>query len=166
MKKIFIVLVIALSSKVYSQVAIGKKVNHPSALLDFEEGTYMGLLIPKVTNASQINTPGTLYVDIVLKQVCLKHKTGTTCFPSKQIHDIQPTIDAGSPRVVIGNEVNTSGIKGGALILESYDKALLLPKVEDAHLKINADAGMIVYDPKSGKVAISDGLNWSFWDNQ
>jgi hypothetical protein len=63
--------------------------------------------------------------------------------------------------LVIGS-TNTS--KVGVLVLESSDKALLLPKVSDVATNlVNPEAGTIVYDTLRKKLAVYNGLTWAFW---
>lgn len=52
----------------------------------------------------------------------------------------------------------------GVLVLESPDKAVVLPRVGNPHLSVkNPYPGMLVYDTVSGKVAVFDGALWNYW---
>ncbi|GEM_PF-1356342 len=52
----------------------------------------------------------------------------------------------------------------GALILESEDKALMLPKMADVYNKIdNPYPGMMCYDTVADAIAIFDGNVWHYW---
>ncbi|WP_148043492.1 hypothetical protein [Chryseobacterium sp. G0240] len=52
----------------------------------------------------------------------------------------------------------------GVLVLESANKALILPKVAAPHLNVkNPYPGMICYDTASKSMAVFDGLKWSYW---
>lgn len=52
----------------------------------------------------------------------------------------------------------------GVLVLESDNKALILPQVADATQLPGPKAGMICYDMASDSIAVFNGTVWSFWN--
>ncbi|MCQ4142438.1 hypothetical protein [Chryseobacterium sp. EO14] len=68
---------------------------------------------------------------------------------------------ATSQGVIIG--ASSSQAKG-VLILESVNKALILPRIKDPHINVKSPyPGMICYDVTSKSMAIFDGLEWNYW---
>ncbi|MNG09522.1 hypothetical protein D3C84_929420 [compost metagenome] len=52
----------------------------------------------------------------------------------------------------------------GVLVLESADKALVLPKVNNPHITVKSPyTGMMCYDLNKKAVAIFDGVVWNYW---
>ena len=52
----------------------------------------------------------------------------------------------------------------GVMVLESADKALILPKVVDPQANVlNPYPGMLCYDPVKKLVAVFNGTHWFFW---
>lgn len=52
----------------------------------------------------------------------------------------------------------------GVLVLESANKALVLPKVNDPVANMKSPvAGTICYDTVSKTIAVFDGVTWNFW---
>lgn len=71
-----------------------------------------------------------------------------------------PGIETGNG-VIVG--ASSSAAKG-VLVLESADKALVLPHILNPHLTvINPYPGMMCYDTKSNSIALYDGINWNYW---
>ena len=65
------------------------------------------------------------------------------------------------PATVIGA---TSTVAEGVLVLESNDKALTLPWVENPHLTMVApEPGTMCFDTVSKTIAVFNGTEWSFW---
>ncbi len=63
--------------------------------------------------------------------------------------------------VIIGAETS---VATGILVLESTDKAMILPKISNPHLTGKSPyTGMICYDTVSKTLAIFDGTNWNYW---
>lgn len=71
--------------------------------------------------------------------------------------------DGTSSKVVIGGS-GINDTKNGILVLSDSNKAMILPKVPNAHLNvINPSPGMMVYDPNTHQLAVFNGTVWSFW---
>ncbi|NML72395.1 hypothetical protein HHL23_21790 [Chryseobacterium sp. RP-3-3] len=55
-------------------------------------------------------------------------------------------------------------IPAGVLVLESPNKALILPRIESAHLLVKSPyPGMMCYDVLGKALAIFDGTVWNYW---
>ncbi|WP_243754626.1 hypothetical protein [Flavobacterium jejuense] len=167
MKKIILFLSVILPfSCLFSQVGIGKTVIEGDGILDFQEGTLKGIVLPWVTSAAAVTSPvgGTLIYDTNDQRVKyyngtawidLSGKSGTVDTSSQDL-----LTDVGNG-IVIGINPSTAS---GVLVLESSDKALILPKVDNAYANIpSPEPGTIVYDPVSKTVQIYNGQQWSFW---
>ncbi|WP_051887363.1 hypothetical protein [Chryseobacterium piperi] len=67
----------------------------------------------------------------------------------------------GNNNVIMGA---TTSSAPGVLVLESTNKALILPKVASPDVNVkNPYPGMMCYDTSSKTIAVFDGLKWSFW---
>lgn len=150
-----------------AQVAIGKQaVNGNSTVLDFDNvsGNTKGLILPATSGlptGSLVN--GTFVFDVNDKKVKVYE------------NDVwKPLSDAGSSSAVVANnsaEVGqgviigaTSSTADGVLILESPDKAMILPQIAVPHINVkNPYPGMICYDTASKTLAVFDGSVWNYW---
>ena len=66
-----------------------------------------------------------------------------------------------SQGVIIGAENSSAE---GILVLESADKAMILPRIEDPHLNVKSPyPGMMCYDTKSKSLAVFNGYLWNYW---
>ncbi|WP_412850786.1 hypothetical protein ACL0VS_01155 [Chryseobacterium sp. PMSZPI] len=147
-----------------SQIAIEKPQADGSGLLDFPTGTHNGIILPRVQNSEMMTStePGTLVFDLTTSRIKyfngswadLSDKTGT------------------NPTLLPGNDIISSGVIMGAptstatgvLVLESSDKALILPKVIDPVNNVKSPAaGMICYDPNTKLICVYNGSEWFFW---
>ena len=155
-----------------AQTAIGKKTTEGSdVLLDFKEGDNRGIILPWVTKESDVATPvgGTLIFDSNDKKVKyyqagtsanwvdLSIKEGAVDTSIQQASGESATHDP----AVIGNRTTSAS---GVLVLESSNKAMVLPKMESPHLTIlSPQAGTMAFDTKSKMLCIFNGSEWSFW---
>ncbi len=63
--------------------------------------------------------------------------------------------------VVIGGPASTAD---GVLVLESANKAMILPRINTPHLNVkNPYPGMMCYDTASKTLAVFDGSVWNYW---
>ncbi len=63
--------------------------------------------------------------------------------------------------VVLGADSSSAS---GVLVLESSDKALILPKVTNPHLNMKSPTiGAMCYDTTSKSIAIFNGKEWAYW---
>ncbi len=170
--------IIALSISAVAQVAIGKETVDGDGILDFENPTTKGIAIPKIINLDGGTVPGTFYFDTADSKVkfTLADAVGTGIetmdlsvkeVPAADQYDAaadgydalqeEATVNG----TVIGAETSTVP---GALVLESTEKALILPKVTDPHITIkDPEPGMIVYDLNKKMLCVYNGYQWAFW---
>ena len=166
MKILFLTFFLCLTCQ--AQLTIGKNLpSNNSVSLEFGDNENLGLILPYVTNKDNITESGSLIYDVLDKKVKILDKNknwidysidndGKVNLSSQQ--NFQSSANAG---IKIGNKTDNSD---GILVLTDSDKAMILPKVEDPHLKIvNPSAGMIVYDNKNKMLAIFNGNVWSFF---
>jgi len=161
-------------STIDAQVAIGKTtITNPSILLEFGEES-KGIIVPQVSSVPSPsngtfvfnNSTGILAMEVYENGVWKDLTSDPTTTPNKTIGLAHSFTNNGSDiigdnGVIIG--ANTSS-KRGALVLESTEKALLLPLVENPHITIKgAIAGTMVYDTASDTLAVFDGKYWSYW---
>ncbi|MBV7440488.1 hypothetical protein KRX57_03575 [Weeksellaceae bacterium TAE3-ERU29] len=153
-----------------AQVAIGKENTHSSALLEFEQNNGKGIILPTTTGtpvevgAITFNsTDGIVYyTDKDANPVALSGQSGE--------RGTSRTLDllvAGNPEepqgVIIGAQTSNAE---GILILESNNKALVLPHVNDPVTNMpSPEPGTICYDTASKSIAVFDGTNWYFWNH-
>jgi hypothetical protein len=165
MKKIIIATIIILGySSMKSQVAMGKTSVDGDAILDFPLSN-TGIILPMVdtlpTGIAASN--GTLLLDKTDNTI--KMRENNLWVPLSDAGSLTGTTPNTSPEqgegVIIG--ASTSSAQG-VLILESANKALVLPKVNDPVASMKSPvAGTICYDTVSKTMAVFDGLKWSFW---
>ncbi|HEY4540082.1 MAG TPA: hypothetical protein VIG94_08755 [Faecalibacter sp.] len=147
----------------YSQLGIGKKSIEGSVLIDFAENTTNGLILPHVEDVDTMmdNTVGTLVFDKKSKKI--KYYNGTEWIALNkeegaipyEPNDVEKGYNQG---VIIGSEESDAI---GVLILESEDKALVLPKIENPAKNVPSPyAGMICLDTISNNVYIFNGVVW------
>lgn len=180
MKTQITILLLTLSNLAFSQVVIGSNVSTPSAILEFgpNDGTAKkGIILPIVNLESNDPTPanGTILMDKNSKKIKAYQNnqwidlSDEGSFSEEIINGVTVTtavldentsLDIGEG-VIIGSETSNAE---GVLVLESEDKALILPRVADPHLNIPKPvAGTMCYDTTSDSVAIFDGKVWSYW---
>lgn len=166
MKNTMIAMALLLSASIYSRVAIGKESVDGSGILDFPTGTTDGIILPIVETlpTASAEQNGTFLMD----KNDLKIKM---CENGAWVE----LSDAGSIAGVTFNtsaEVGNGAIIGaqtstveGVLVLESINKALILPRVASPEINVKSPhAGMLVYDTTSKSVAVFDGLKWNYWN--
>lgn len=158
--------------KTQAQVIIEKDVNQvlssPSVLLEFGSQP-KGILLPWVTNSAGVTdaVAGTVVYDISDKKVkYLKAGTGWIDMSIDANGAVDTSLqdtpsDAPTAKTVIGDP-NTAA--PGILVLDSPDKALVLPKVSRPAINIvNPSAGMMAYDTNAKQLAVFNGTVWTFW---
>lgn len=152
----------------FSQVAIGKsEVSNPSVSLEF--GTQeKGIVLPYVENKSAITEPGTIIFDTTDNRIKVK-KSGTEWIDfsgrdgSGDISIQTGKTEKTQAKAIIGAATSTAD---GILVLESSNKAMVLPKVTNPETKIvNPAPGMLVYDPVKKLLCVYNGSDWTYWKN-
>lgn len=156
-----------LCNSAQSQTAIEKKTADGSAVLDFATGTTKGIILPAVETLPATPANGTFLFDKVAKIVKM-YQNGAWVNLSGvgEIAGTVPvapysgTVDNGK-QTVIGSRSTTAD---GVLVLESADKALVLPKISNPHLNVKSPyPGMMCYDTNRKALAVFDGLVWNYW---
>jgi hypothetical protein len=166
-KKISIALILMTFNSFYAQVAIEKEtIDGRSTILDFNNTSTntKGLILP-ATQGIPAGSPanGTFIFDTSDDKVKVYENNAW-----KSLSDVgnsAAVITNGSDEagngVVIGTEENSAD---GILVLESTDKAMILPKISSPHLNVKSPyPGMICYDTVSKTFAVFDGTVWNYW---
>lgn len=170
-KIIYSIILISIAGTAFGQVAIGKEsIEGNSTLLDFDNSTsnIKGIILPAVENTPlglNENNNGTFLYDRTLQQVRMYENNDwvdLTDPGNSSTVQVNTSIENNQGQgVIIGS--NTSNAKG-ILILESIDKALILPKINRPHENVKSPyPGMMCYDTESKSLAVFDGTNWSYW---
>jgi hypothetical protein len=180
MKTIYTIALSLFSTLGYSQVIIGDAIGtvpsgqKTSVLLEFAAGQNKGIILPYTTTlpSGAGLVPGTIILDATnATKARVKMYNGTSWIDLSSGHDgdvtgaltLQPTTTPSpSAKVIIGaNSTSADGI----LVLESTNKAMVLPMVVDVNNILEPSAGMMVYVNKPGlkRLAVFNGSVWTFW---
>lgn len=138
-----------------------------SVLLGFGDGFNKGIILPEVESVDAQNQGGTFVYNTVDQSVQVwEGRNGGGWFeltPNGEGTD-HPYINAGEDvgaGAIMGSDTTD---KDGVLVLESSDKALVLPRIGSPHLKIKSPvAGTMVYDTDTDMLAVFNGETWHFW---
>lgn len=153
----------------FAQMSIGKpNVANSSVLLDF--GTDgKGIVLPLV-NAAPGAVGGTFVFNTTVDAVQVweeKNNGGTGGWTNLTVagdgvpHSFSNAGSDTGNGVIMGANSST---KPGVLVLESTQKAMVLPLVASPHLNVvGAIAGTMVYDTDADMIAVFDGANWNYW---
>lgn len=149
----------------HAQIAINKEKVDGDGLLDFAANTTNGILLPIVEILPDDAVGGTILMD--KNDKILKMNTGAAWVQLSDPGSITGVVFntnnelPGKNRIIMGSHTSNAP---GVLVLESLDKALILPKVATPHINVKSPfPGMICYDTTSKTLAIFDGLKWSYW---
>lgn len=166
-RNISITVALVVFNSIFAQVAIGKQtVDGNSTVLDFNNvsGNTKGLILPATSGlpaGALVN--GTFIFDTTDKKVKVYE------------NNIWKSLsDAGnSSAVVVNNSAETgkgvimgeaTSTADGVLVLESQNKAMILPQIATPHLNVkNPYPGMMCYDTTSKTLAVFDGSVWNYW---
>ncbi|WP_228374768.1 hypothetical protein [Chryseobacterium oranimense] len=166
-KSISTVMIVLAFNTFHAQVAIGKDIiEGKNTILDFNNSpeNTKGLILPATKGLPAGNTAnGTFIFDTSDDKVKVYENNSW-----KALSDTgnSTTIKANDSKengagVVIGEK---EGSADGVLVLESPDKAIILPKISSPHLSVKDPyPGMICYDTASKTFAVFDGTVWNFW---
>ena len=165
MKKVFFLLVFVFTYSLYSQVGIETTSLHADAILDFPLGHNKGIILPMVdglpTGAAATN--GTFLIDKTDGRVKVRQNgiwINLTRTYNLSSYFVNPSPDT-SDGVIIGA---SSSSASGVLVLESTNKALMLPKVASPHLNIKSPyPGLMCYDTDKNSLAVFNGEGWYYW---
>lgn len=175
-KTILLTALLMSSSYAFSQMIIGDEdgsaTNKTSVLLDFAVGQNKGIILPAVTELPVGSglVEGTILLDASDSENAkvVYYNGGWFDLSSGNEADIsdfiesQPNSDEVSKGVIIGSDSSSAD---GVLILESTDKAMILPMVESTDDISNPAPGMMVYINNTGakRLAVFNGSKWTFW---
>lgn len=188
MKKIAIILSISISVLSFSQVRIGATnsagdVTNTSVLLEFGTDNNKGIILPYVeTVPTGINTAkgGTIIFDVSANtEYKIKVKNENAGWKDLSVQSgyssaveavVKPTqalplTDQAASKSVIGNETTTTD---GVLVLDSPDKAMVLPIVSNYTAIPNPSPGMMAFlqhptDSTKHRLIVFNGQKWTFW---
>lgn len=165
MKKVFTIIITLYAVVASAQVAIEKSQVDGDGLLDFPANTTKGILLPIVETLPSDASSGTLLMD--KNDKTLKMNVESAWIPLSDEGSVTGAVFnsngeiPGQNRVIMGSDATSAP---GVLVLESPDKALILPKIAAPHINVkNPYPGMICYDTVSKSMAVFDGLKWSYW---
>lgn len=156
---------------VFCQIAIGKStISSPSVLLEFGNEP-RGLILPWVDTTQGMTdaVPGTIAFDLSNHKVKYLRGGSTPGWVDLSVDDTgiadassqSSRYDIASAKVIMGASMTQAP---GILVLESSNRALILPKMENPHLNIiSPSPGMIAYDSLHKQLAIFNGNVWTFW---
>jgi hypothetical protein len=161
------------STSTYAQqVMIGNKISFssPSSIMEFPDNDTRGMVLPilDIANMTPNYVGGTMLLDSNSKKVKYYADNNQWVELSPNDGDLSKVVVSTQPdkeemRTLIGNNPNVTTI--GALVLDSTDKALVLPRVESPHLTmINPPAGTLVFDTKTKMLCVYNGKEWTFWE--
>jgi hypothetical protein len=164
MKKLILTLgLIVGGMSINAQVAIGKATVDGDGLLDFASGTTNGIILPIVETLPATPANGTILMDRNdLKIKMRENGSWVELSTTGNLTSVtfNPAAEAGEG-AIIGSETSSAD---GVLVLESTNKALILPKVANPQLNVRSPhAGMMCYDTISKSIAVFDGARWHFW---
>lgn len=183
MKKIYSLMFLGLGFVLtQAQLAIGKEQVDGAGILDFATGTTKGILLPIVTQLPNQPANGTFimnhdvsdanYLKVMVfenNQWKTLSEQGTISTITENGQNLTTPYEFNESQnegegVVIGENLLQEEIPSGVLVLESSNKALILPKVEDPHLHVKSPrAGTILYDTTTKSLVVFDGNVWNFW---
>jgi hypothetical protein len=160
-KVVLFLFLMLFASKFYSQVAIGKETVDGLGILDFASNDKRGIILP-YTNSVLNPTNGTLTFDTNSKKIksfVNNNWIDMTFEGNLPVLNTNPDLTTQNG-VIIGASTSTAT---GVLVLESNNKALILPKVNNVTEIFNPSSGTICYDLSVNALAIYNGVEWSYW---
>ena len=188
MKKTTIILSVFISTITFSQVRIGGtnsvgSISNTSVLLEFGTDDNKGIILPYVeTVPSGINDAkgGTIIFDVSANseyRVKVKNEDAgwndlsrvsgysTSVENTVKSPQASPLADKAGSKAVIGN---SSTATDGVLVLDSSDKAMVLPIVSNYTNIPNPSPGMMAFlkhptDSAKHRLIVFNGQKWTFW---
>ena len=137
--------------------------SNQSTLMQFQDNDTRGIILPANINAQTSPTNGTFILDQSDKKVKMfENNSWVNLSEEGELSSLitNNSTDNGEGVIVGADSSNAEGV----LVLESDDKALVLPRINDPVTNVNSPyPGMIAYDTKSKTIAIFDGKVWNFW---
>ena len=151
-----------------AQISIGKTTTAGAGILDFDSGK--GMVLPWVQTPGSTDADGTLIFDTTDNKVKVR-QNGIWVDLSDNPGILDPVRTTAVSNHLAKTETPTNYVIGsatptakGILVLESTDKALILPKMASPHLNmVDPEPGTIVYDTNSKLLCVFNGSEWTFW---
>jgi len=173
MKKLIYIICIGINTSLYSQIliksqsgAVPASLSSSSVLLEFSNDTNKGLILPWTNGDAAHPANGTFIFNTVTKKVKAYANDRWVDYSNEAStnNPIDTSLQTGTEdpdaKVIIGS---SSSVADGILVLESTNKAMVLPKIANPHLSIiNPAPGMIVFDTVKELLCIYNGTQWSF----
>lgn len=151
-----------------AQISINTELPRSAAtILDFKHdpNNTMGMVLPIVDTTATTMIPGTLLLDKSDKRIKYKKENEWVSLSyvdgNLDQHIPNPSPDT-MQSTYIGDTPNLA--VQGVLVLESPNKAMVLPNVKDPIINVkNPYPGMICYDPTTKALFLYDGRYWNIW---
>jgi hypothetical protein len=146
-----------------AQVSIGKKQTNSSGLLDFAEDSSKGIILPLVESMPANPSQGTFLAYKVDSSVYVFSDSKWVKLASNGLNPTTFMNYNGSEMdsTILGSKTSSAS---GVLVLESVNKALILPKNTSPHLTMSYPRiGTMCYDKTNKSIAIYDGKKWMYW---
>lgn len=163
MKTLNILFFFIMSVSVSAQMAIGKESVSGSGILDFGTGLNKGIILPAVTTMPASPTNGTFVLDKNDRKIkMLENEIWVEMTNSGNTDSLVANSGTENGRgVIVGADTSAAT---GVLIMESANRALILPNISDPELNVKSPyPGMMCYDTVSKSIAIFDGTVWNYW---
>ncbi|OVE55776.1 MULTISPECIES: hypothetical protein [Chryseobacterium] len=188
MKKTAIILFVFIFGKVFSQVRIGSansvgNVSSTSVLLEFGTDNDKGIILPyteTLPSGTNNSKGGTFIFDVTSNtEYKIKVKNENTGWTDLSVRSGYSTVientvktpqalplnDFNGARAIIGNSGTSTD---GVLVLDSPNKALVLPIVSNFTNIKNPSPGMMAFlkhptDATKHRLIIFNGQKWTFW---
>lgn len=190
MKKIIILTGIFAYFLTFSQVRIGEKTVNPSVLslsstsvlLEFGDTDNKGIILPYVETlptGSSDAKGGTIVFDVsATSEYKMKVKNENSGWTDLSVQSgystavetlvknpqALPLADKAGAKAIIGNSATTTD---GVLVLDSNDKAMILPIVTNYNNIKNPSPGMIAFlkgtTSDNHRLIVFNGQKWTFW---
>lgn len=173
MKKNIVLALLGFMPLGYAQVIIGDEVgtatDKTSVLLEFSKTENKGIILPYVTQLPSTPTEGTIALDatngtaakvVYYNGAWIDLSSGETADISSVLQTQNNENEAADAKAIIGANTSTAD---GVLVLESTNKAMVLPQVNNTNDIINPAPGMMVYVKSDKLLAVFNGNKWTFW---
>ena len=190
MNKFISILLVSISTTLFSQVRIGKStatsLSNTSVLLEFGDTKDKGIVLPYIetvaADGTALATGGTLIFDASANgeyKIKVKNQnagwrdlsiqSGYTAAVAASVKAPQanPLADKSTAKTIIGSGTSAAD---GILVLESTDKAMVLPIVDDYKAIKNPSPGMLAFlkglTADEHRLIVFNGQKWTFWRPQ
>lgn len=187
MNKIIPIILISFSATIFSQVRIGKSnasnLSSNSVLLEFGDTKDKGIVLPYIENipseGSAQATGGTIIFDVSAnteykikvknqnagwRDLSVQSGYSTSVETIVKPAQAAPLTDNAIAKAIIGSATSTAD---GILVLESVDKAMVLPIVDDYKAIKNPSPGMLAFlkglTADEHRLIVFNGQKWTFW---